>query len=126
MLKADGQQSLRFKCERVAILVEGPDFDPFGAWHGLIHRRNRQAALFDVRHAGRFDDLRIDHDDQRIMPVGSIDDDHPLVYIDLRRGKADTWRGIHGFRHVAHQPLQFGVKHRNRGSNFVKPRIRIP
>ena len=48
----------------------------------------------------RFENFGIDEDQQIVVRLRDIDDDHALVHVDLRCGQADARRRVHGLRHV--------------------------
>ena len=77
--------------------------------HFLVITGHRQAAFLGDRHAVLLEDLRVD-EDVRIFLVGRhVRDEQAPVNVDLRRGKADAWRGIHGLEHVVDQRPQLVI-----------------
>jgi hypothetical protein len=54
-----------------------------------------------------------------------VDDDEPLVDIDLGRGQAHAGRLVHGLRHVGDQPLQPLVEARHGTGDGLQARIGV-
>src|SRR5262245_21018278 len=110
VLDADRQQPLGFQRERLAVLVVGAHFHALGTLHELVDTGHRKTVFLDVGLASRFDNLRIDQHYQRVVALGDVDDDHPLVHVDLSRREADPRRRVHGFRQVGDELLQAFVE----------------
>lgn len=73
------------------------------------------------------DDLRVDGDNElgRLILGRDIDDHHPLVDSDLRRGQPDPGGGVHGFRHVPDQFQGLIGNYGDRQRFFLKIRVGI-
>src|SRR6185437_3396677 len=110
VLDADGENLLAVPLEEVAVAVLGTDTDPRGALHLLEIAGNGKAALLRGDLALPGQNLRVD-EDQRIVVLGrDIDHQQALVHVDLRRGKANAGRGIHGLQHVIDDPVEVGIE----------------
>src|SRR5262245_12045851 len=89
MLNANGDQALRLQRKGIAVRVMGADLDALGARDQLVDAGQREAALLDVGHSDRLDDLGIDQHHEGIASLGHVHDDDLLVDVHLGRGKTD-------------------------------------
>src|SRR5229473_3107033 len=73
---------------------------------------NREAAFLFADFAFGVDDLRIRENDFGfgILAAGDVDDGETQAQADLRRGQADTLRGVHGSEHIFGEFFDLGVE----------------
>src|SRR6267142_554792 len=125
VLDANGKQALRFKRERVAVLIVGTNLHALRALDQLIDAGHRETSFLDVGYAGRFDDFRVHEHYQGVAALGDVDDDHLLVQVDLGGGQPDAGRRVHGFGHIGNELFQRFVEDSDRGGYFMQPGVGV-
>ena len=60
-----------------------------------------------------------------VARFGGVDDDHALVHVDLRRGEADAFGGVHRLEHVVDELADALVDCRHRPGHCVQARIGV-
>ena len=123
VLQADRQQSVGLDRLRLAVQIEVAHDDMLGALDLVVDAGHREAAFLADLHAVALDELGIDQHQQLVPRFGGIDDDHPLVHIDLGRGQADARRFVHRLGHVARQTPDAVVNLFDRSGDFFQARI---
>jgi hypothetical protein len=103
VLDTNRQKAFRLQRERLAFLIERAHRHFFSTAHLVINARNRQTTFLALLLAAAGEDFRVDEHFQLVALLGNIHHDDLLMHIHLRRRQAHAGRGIHGFRHVAHQ-----------------------
>ena len=89
--------------------------------------RDRQAALLVFAHLGApLDNDRVHHDQRllRLLVAGRVHDDQPAQDADLRCGKADAGRVVHGRQHVSGKLQELGVDALDRRRLLAQDRVR--
>src|SRR4029077_17072499 len=99
--------------------------DPGGPPDVVVVAGHRQAALLGLGFAFGGDDRRIDENLQVVARFADVDDDDPLVYVDLGRGQAYARGGVHGFGHVGDQFTDVGGHRGDRGGVLAQPGIGV-
>src|SRR6266850_2740507 len=84
VLDANRQELVCDEGEGLAVQIERAHGDALGALDRFVDSRNRQAAFLAVLGAFPADDFRVDQNQELVPALGGIDDDHPLVHVDLR------------------------------------------
>ena len=125
VLDANRQELVCDAGERLSVQIERANGDALGALDRLVDSGNRQAAFLTLLGAFPADNFRVDQNQELVPALGGIDDDHPLVHVDLRCRQTHPGCGVHGFSHVSDQGANRFVNLRDRGGLPVQPRIGI-
>jgi hypothetical protein len=74
------------------------------ARHLVVDLRHREAPFVAERHlVAGLDQLGVDQDERRVARFGGVDDDDPLVHVDLGRRQAHAFGLVHRLQHVVDQ-----------------------
>ena len=127
MLKRTCKQLASLNRVFVAGSIEASNDSAGGADDRGVEAWQAEAPLFFELHAFTLDEDGIDHDDEirGVAAKREIDDEEADGNTDLCRGKANTWRRVHRFHHVVHQPLDAVVNDGDIGRALVEERLPI-
>jgi len=119
VLDANGDQTIGFDLERLAVSVESAYPYPFGSLNFIVDSGDGETTFFQTRSAPMLYDFGIDEHLQLVVRGGDIDDDHLLVDVDLGCRKSDARRGVHRFCHILNERPDRSIDLGDRRSNFV-------
>jgi hypothetical protein len=67
----------------------------------------------------------VDQHQRLVALLRHIDDNHPLMDVDLRRGQANALRVVHGFQHVGNEGAHARIDRQHRFGDGMQPWIGV-
>src|SRR6266705_1763658 len=125
MLDADREELFCDEGEGFSVQAECAHRHALCALNRLVDSWNGQAALLAILDSLAADDLRIDQNQELVSALGGVDDDHPLVHVDLRCCESHPRRCVHRFGHVPYQGANRLVNFQYWRGPLIEPRIGV-
>ena len=126
MLNADRQHAFGLMMLALAMQIKRLNLHRQRALDAVVNSRHRQAALFaDTRLGTGPDDLGVNQHQRLVAVLAHVDNDQPLMHIDLRRGQADTVGCVHRLQHGCGKLANAVVDHGDRHCHGMQTRVGV-